>query len=377
MNIEAIKSKLSCAAPRHNFNDGGKSKPGFILISTFLMLTVALLAVTRMYYKGSMYNLFIPVVVQRDQAKRLALSGVHIAIAQLSLHDSQLIPLKGENNKDEQDKQQQPEQRRKDLLKTMLHVLNNRQVFLLEELKDGVDGEIGICITSEDGKIPLQALIDYKKREFIKTDKLDGTEILKFVSEKLKTIASDVDFIECFTRYIKNMPEQMTDIGQLLTIKEFKPFARSFFYEPLFNQEGQEEKKTIYLADLFTIWNQSATIDPLVLSPSVRFILGCEYPSGKTDIESEQIQMVAEKFPFSYASWQKDWDTYLKPIYKQEYKTIAPAFLPLLSGKFEPRVFSVLSYGKIGRIKQKLLAIIERSFTDAGEVFAVKRLYWL
>ncbi|NBQ17142.1 hypothetical protein EBU24_02395 [bacterium] len=341
------------------------------------MLTVALLAVTRMYYKGSIYNLFIPVVVKRDQAKRLALSGVHIAIAQLALHDSELVPLKGESSKDEQDKQQKPEQRRKDLLKTVLHVLNNWQTFTLEEVKDGVDGEVKICITSENGKIPLQALIDYKKREFIKTDKIDGAEILKFVSEKLKTIASDVDFMECFTRYIKNIPEQMTDIGQLLTIKELKPLARDFFYEPLFNQEGQEGKKTIYLADLFTIWNQSATIDPLVLSPSVRFILGCEYPSGKTDIESEQIQMVAEKFPFSYASWQKDWDTYLKPIYKQEYKTIAPAFLPLLSGKFEPRVFSVLSYGKIGRINQKLLAIVERSFTDAGEVFAVKRLYWL
>ncbi len=354
------------------------AKPGFILVSTFLMLTVAMLVVTRMYYKGSMYNLFIPAVIERDQARRLAMSGVHIAIAQLSLHDSELVPLKGEDNKDEQKKQQSPEQRRKDLLKTLLHVLNNWQVFNLDELKDGIDGEIGICITSEEGKIPLQALIDYKKRAFIKNDKIDGLEILKFISEKMKSVSQDLDFAEVLTSYIKNMPEQMTDIAQLLSIKELRTFHNNFFYEPLIAQsDGQEGKKTLYLGDLFTIWNQNATVDPLVLSPSVRFILGCEYPSGKTDIESEQIQMVADKFPFSYSSWQKDWDTYLKPIYKQEYKTIAAAFLPLLSGKFEPRVFSVLSYGKIGRIKQKVLAIIERSFTDAGEVFAVKRLYWL
>jgi len=352
-----------------------REQPGFILVSTFLMLTVAMLTVTRMYYKGSMYNLFIPTIMHQEQARKLAYSGIHIAISQLSLHDSEIIPFKGEENKEEQEKQQKPEQRRKDLLKTLLHVLNNWQIFSLDEFKDGVDGEIGICITSEEGKIPLQALIDYKKRTFVKKDKIDGAEILKQVFEKVKLNNQEGDLVQALQNYLKDASYTFADITQLLALKEWKGFPTQLFYEPIAGQE--DEKKQYYVTDLFSIWNTQPILDPLLLSPSVRLLLGCEYPSGKTDIESEQIQMTADKFPFSYASWQKDWDTYLKPIYKQEYKSIPPAFLPLLSGKFEPRLFSVLCYGKIGRIKQKLLAIIERSFTDVGEVFAVKRVYWL
>lgn len=349
-------------------------KPGFILVSTFLMLTVAMLIVTRMYYKGSMYNLYIPTVTQKEQARRLAYSGIHIAICQLSLHDSDIISDSKEESQEAKEKKNTPEQRRKNLLKTLLHVLNNWQKFVLDELQDGIDGEIGICITSEEGKIPLQALIDYKKRTFLKKDKIDGAEILKEVFEKVRFNNQEGDIVQALQSFIKDCSYTFVDAAQLLAIKEFKSFPIQLFYEPSLNSD---EKKQYYLADLFTLWNNNPTIDPLLLSPSVRLLLGCEYPSGKTDIESEQITTTAEKFPFSYVSWQKDWDTYLKPIYKQEYKSIPKAFLPLLSGKFEPHLFSVLCYGKIGRIKQKLLAIIERSFTDVGEVFAVKRVYWL
>jgi hypothetical protein len=37
----------------------------------------------------------------------------------------------------------------------------------------------------------------------------------------------------------------------------------------------------------------------------------------------------------------------------------------------------VLCYGKVGKIEQKLLVIIVRTFDKNGEVFEVKKLYWL
>lgn len=359
-------------------------KPGFILISTFMMLSVAVIIGMRIYYKGSLYNLFIPVVTKQMQAKKLALSGIQIALAQLSLNDTKIVP---SNDDDEEKKKKDldPQERRKNLLKTLLHVQNRWQVFKLEEAIDGVEGTVALCITCEDGKIPLSALIDYKKRTFLKPqggsalNQFDGEELLKFLFEKIKPFAKGYDLFDSLEAFIKTMSYRLNDIGELLKIKEFKTLRNNLYYKPFSKaqDEGDSLRPQIYLADLFTLWNDKPTVDPLLFSPSVRLAFDLRYPTEKTEVSLDAAQELVEKFPFSHSSWEKDWDTYLKPLYKKEYKNLSKLIQPLLSSKFGPRVFSVLCYGKLGHIQQRLLAIVERSFTKEGEVFSVKRLYWV
>jgi len=77
------------------------------------------------------------------------------------------------------------------------------------------------------------------------------------------------------------------------------------------------------------------------------------------------------------SAWHTDWNTYLVPLYEKDYASLPKELSALLVAKFEPRVFSVLCYGTVGKIEQKLLAIIARTFDERGEVFEIKKLYWL
>lgn len=356
-------------------------KRGFILISTFMFLSVLMIVVMRIYYKGSLYNLFIPAMTKQMQAKKLALSGVQIALAQLSLQDTTIVPIP--EDEDKKKKSDDPKERRKNLLKTLWYVQNRWQTFKLDEDIDGIEGDIGICITCEDGKIPLGALINYDKRSFVKSqgkpNAVDGEDLLKLVFDKMKPFTKDMDLLGSLQREIKKLKFQFNDVGELLKIKEFKVLRNNLYYQPLAQVQDEEKqpRPEIYLADLFTLWNDKPTVDPLLLSPSVRLVLGLGYPNGKAKVGLEAAEKLVEKFSFSHSSWEKDWDTYLQPQYKKDFKSLSKLIQPLLSLKFGPRVFSVLCYGKLGRVQQKLIAVIERSFTKEGEVFSVKKLYWI
>jgi len=345
------------------------------------MLTVATMMIMRVYYKGGLYNLFIPSVENREKAKRLALSGIQVAIAQLALHDSKIVPEK--EVPDQKKKTPEADQRRKDLLTTLLFVQNRWQKFKLEEKEDGVDGEMAIYITCEDGKIPLNALIDYSKRSFYKTKRFEGERFFKDVFQAMKPYTKEQDLFEPFRSLIKKMKYQITDVAQLLEIQLFKVMRNELYLVPSLPnpdesyQEEQSEKPKIYLADLFTVWNTQPKMYPLLFSPSIRLLFGMGYPSEKTQMSLEAVKETMDKFPFSKVDWEKDWEKYAKPFYKKDYKSISKDLQALLSSKFEPRVFSVLCYGKVGRVKQKLIAIIDRSFTNEGEVFSVKRIYWI
>jgi hypothetical protein len=349
------------------------TRPGFMMIMTFMMLTIGVVVATQLFFKGSVYTVYMSSVKKREQAKRLARSGIQIALNQLALQDTKII----EEEEDEK-KSKDPIVRQKKLLKTLLTVQNKWQTFSLQEPQDGIEGIIKICITCEDGKIPLNALIDYKKQEFIKTTKepvLDGKEVMQKICEKIKEIMVDTDLFEGFLEFIKESKTTPADITSLFTQKQFDEFREVIFFEPSEQEklEGVEQKKKLYLADIFSLWSEKPEINPWLLSPSVQQLAQIT----DQELKSEDIKDLLEKLDLKAFSLKKDWDTYLKPLYGREYKTIAKELTSLLSSKFEPRVFSVLCYGKVGRVTQKLVAIIARKFEPAGEVLEVKKIYWL
>ncbi|MCF7900024.1 hypothetical protein K9K77_00810 [Candidatus Babeliales bacterium] len=100
------------------------TRPGFMLIMTFMMLTIGVIIATQLYFQASVYNNFIASVKTREQAKRLARSGIHIALNQLALHDKNLVP-----EEDDEKKTQDPEIREKNLLRTLLLTQNKWQTF--------------------------------------------------------------------------------------------------------------------------------------------------------------------------------------------------------------------------------------------------------
>jgi hypothetical protein len=355
------------------------NKPGFVLLGVFLMLTMATIIVTQVYYKGTLYNSFVPVALKREQAKQLAQSGITIAINQLALHDYTITPPETSDNKKQQKEPNDPERRAKQLMKLLLTVQNRWQTFEFEKDQDGFEGELSICITCEEGKIPLGALID-KKTGKIKTEAIKHVKTKLFLQDffvSLKPFIEGQDLFESLQTYLKKQEFNLVDITDILISEQFKKFQDQIFFEPQEKRKDVQLPEKVYWADLFTLWHEEPRINPLLLSPSLRVVMKMGTQLEKKQLPSDQIDEIVKKIPVKEVHWQSEWDKVLQPVYGRDYKGLSKEFTALLSSKFEPRVFSVLCYGKVGQIGQKLLAIVAREFTQQGEVFEVKKLYWL
>ena len=134
-----------------------KKKSGAVLIICLLLLSVIVVLIEQLSRGVLVGSYFTRTMIEREQAKSLALNGVRLAMLQVALQA---------NKKDEKDKNQQADQDKdndakkeekrlqKTLLRTLPHV-NRWQSFYLKKKYDGLDGQIKVCITAEAGKINI------------------------------------------------------------------------------------------------------------------------------------------------------------------------------------------------------------------------------
>jgi hypothetical protein len=100
------------------------------------------------------------------------------------------------------------------------------------------------------------------------------------------------------------------------------------------------------------------------------------------DIEKRKNAIKKWVEPFKpEAKWDQDWDKMLAPLYGKKFDALPKFIKLLLVTKFGPTVFSVLSYGKVGEVTQRFLAIIEKGEPsdkkDGRATVTIKKLYWL
>ena len=359
-------------------------KPGYILIITLMMVATATFLVTQLFFVGTAYNNYTSFMLERESARTLALSGIHIAMAQLSLQDTQL--LKTSENKEEKKDQNKkdkknPDQDKRNMLKTLLLVHDKWQTFTMTREADGFDAQIGICITCEFGKLNLNQLYDFKRKQFITMNHNQTSEqFLKAIGTRIKPFVADQDFAEQLITFIKKQYRPLITITELMKDKKLQSFKDSMWYIPPREikekkPENQDQKEPLYIQDLCTVYGDNYHIHPLFFSHSLKLILGL-----KTDhFTKDQIEPLVEKIALEGNKWETDWDTHLKNLYGKEYKALPllDEITPYFSTKFEPNLFSVVCYGRVGRVEQKLLAILERFTVEKGEAIKIKTIYWM
>ncbi len=358
------------------------NKQGYILFMTMAMLALGTAVVTQIFYLGNLYNSYIALTLERDRARQLALSGTEIAMAQLMTQDNTLVPAE-DKAKEDKDKKPDPEKERakhkKNMLKILLSVQQQWQKFVLTYEHDGIDAELNICIVCEDGKLNLNALYDFKNGKFTPAMGEKKPEaLLTMLTEKAAPLLQQKNIMKPLSDFLHKQKRPLLTVTELLKKDEIGTlFKDRIFYEPaqVTTEEDQEKqpKPTLYLEDIFTVEGQS-TMNPWLLSASIKTLLG--FDSSKK-FSAEQIADIVKKVELEEMQWETDWDTYLKPVYGKEYKALPKEVVPFLSSKFEPQQFSVVCYAKVGRVGQKLLAILEKSAVKQGEVIKVKKLYWL
>ncbi len=349
-----------------------KNKQGYILVLSLMLIFLSMFLATYIANRGSLFSPYARLAIERKQAYVLAEGGIQLAISQIM---APKVPAKKEADTKEK-KQPSAEDKAKDMLSVILPSLNRWQGIELNKKRDGIDPTLRWCIMSENGKFDLNALYDFQKHAFKPgPDKADTKQALKTVFEKIKGQSGDADLFAAFEGIMKKRDYALNDPSELLG-KAFASFANELFYAPPVKGEG--EKRPVYLMDLFTVWSGKATLNPWLLSDSACAVMGLRRVSP--DDGADRKKRVAEWLkPFKLKSnWQKEWNTVLKPLYQKEFTNIPKSLQPFLSGTFEAQVFSVLIQAKVGRVTQRLFAIIEIGVSKSKQPEAqIKKVYWL
>lgn len=359
------------------FENHQSKEKGFVLIVVLVLMIFFAVVAQRFSRQLLMSRAYSKAITRKEQAKLLALSGIGIALSEM---------YKAENidsGKDAGEKEKL--QKLYGFLLPKHHLWHE---YALDSKTDGINGSIYFSISSEDGKIDINQIYDPEKKALSENFKpiLDKFSISKNEEEKKLS-----EYLLEFFKKRKN--KKIEDPTQLELGEWFKTF---YCPPPLPNEkkDGFIDKKTA-ISDLFTIFGSKTGLNPILLSTSLRKVLGFSKPEYKDETNKKDIfKKVCSKISENYSSnWQSNFKE-IEPIYlskendlqensvditssqekkdevddleeKAEKQTKKSSkglgeIENLLSKEIEPKFFSVLSCGKYKEVRQCILAIVER-----------------
>jgi len=314
--------------------------------------------------------------IKRTKAQILAQNGLTLAMAQLTQQLETKKNLPDSNPKVE-------------ALEKVLSILNRWQSFPLTKDLDGMQGTIKIYVACEDGKIPLQNIIDPATKK-----------VLKPIQELFKNLYPGTDKkpkdpTTALAAFLSKKDAPLEDVTQVLP----------FFDLPLAAERPNPKSKTVSqqpaLLDLFSVWNTSGKINPLFFSRSLGTTLKLKAPGTATKDDKDQKELyhrIAEAVSKEWGSdWDKNWSV-LTPLYGAKPQMPAET-TSLFSEAVEPALFSVVSCGIIQGVEQRLYAVIHKrkkapqpeaqqktsennqpegsTFAKPDAVCGIMRMYWI
>lgn len=338
------------------------NKSGYILPLTMIIIFSISAVIVRLLVRSTAMVPVRKMVLEREQAKQLALMGVTVVQAQLT---GQIKTAK--------EKQK--------FYKQMLLNLNRWQTFALQEEVDGIDGQIQIYMSCEDGKIPLNALWDFEKKKFVPSDKIDVKKLLAHVGFGQRGSKKQERFlVDELERVLKNYEYPLEDVTQLFDDTYFKGLAAQWLPSPPRQQEeqpGAVPQIEPLLSDFFTVERTDATIQPLFLSASVKDVFELNQAPSDVKQYEEDVQKIMSSLKDSI-DWKTQWNALLSKPYGQPYEKLLPAFSKLFNTAVGASVISVVCYGNVGAVTQKVLAILSQNIEQDGRVmYNIRKLYWL
>ena len=342
-----------------------KKQSGSVILFSLMMIAIIALLTQQMMRGVWVGSSFIQTMIEREHAEMLALSGINVAIAQLTCDERDKKEESSEEKKAANVKEDKESRGIKKMLGRVLPHLNRWQEFALKEPIDGVDGLMRICITCEEGKININETIDFKKMEL----KKDYETLFKRLAMPGRIPAGEIG--PRILNFFKERQRKIDDISQLRSVPGFD--ALDIFYKPPelpAKGKKSEPNSDLALQDIFTIWSGTDKVDPLWLSDSMCAMFELRRPhADDAQTRRERFVKFGQEFKKEMAGdWDSNWKI-LDYLYDQKSKVI-PDVKGLFTKQFGPRVYSVLSCGKVGQVEQQLLAVIREE--DVKKKGAVK-----
>ncbi len=388
-------------------------KPGYVLVVTLMIISLAIAILTTIMHRTFLFQDTMRFERQRQHARLLALGGIQVALAQIALiipaekkeepskngskaNDQSAAKISQQNSGGSQ-KKLTPQQ---EWLLKLLVVINKWQRFTLKAEQEGIDGNLELYISCEQGKIPLNALTTQEAPQAQKPkaaaerrtptpngapEKQPGKpaapkkSLGQVVSELVQKLWP-VNIQEVINATTKTLGRPLIDPTELLSQESMKKLGNTIFISPA--QADKAPAKALYLMDLFTVDAPSGKLNPWLLSNSVCFLLGFNAPgtSGgeKPTAMKDQVKFLQPVMIWNPAAWNK----ILAPVYGKSSPEINIVIGQKFSSQFEANAFSVISYGQVGDVTQKVCGILEKTTTPQGlspksMTFKLKKLYWL
>ena len=96
----------------------------------------------------------------------------------------------------------------------MLPIINRWQEFKLVKKTDGIDGVIRVCIMSENGKVNLNQIFDFKTKKFKGQGQVarDYAKSFKIIAERLKSFV-EIDLYQPNLSFLTKRGYPLNDIN--------------------------------------------------------------------------------------------------------------------------------------------------------------------
>jgi len=368
-----------------------KNNSGSIVLYALSIIAAALFLMQGLIRSVFLNNQFTTVMVARQQAEQLAYSGIQLAISQLTP-----VEEKDENSTEAVDKPKKQDQNkaRMQVLKRVLPHLNRWQTFQLNEKLDQITGTIKFCISSEQGKLNINGIFDFKTMAFKKPyeELVQGLE--------MPPILKRGEVHDRLLEFFKKRKKPLQDVSELLGVPGLQ--VLDIFYSPPKNPAKNMvslPNKNVTLLDIFTVWTDNDKLYPLWLSDGLCALLGLRRPhADDATLKKEMFKKVlSELKPEVVQNIDEKWAA-VEPVFGEKTKTVS-LLKNNFAKEFGSTVYSVLSCGKVDEVECMLLAILkeqnvskkpaknpkEKATDEANaeadnqpkKVFKVLRLYWL
>jgi hypothetical protein len=342
-------------------------KPGFILVLTVGLMTVMTIIVARMLMDLTSFQRLEAILLDREQAKHVALSGIQLAMAQLLAS----APPAEEKRSEQEEKFQKSVF---ELQKIMQHA-NRWQKIALTEQNEGISGSCTFYIACERGKInpfvwATQAQKAAKQQPFVALDtqKKSLEHMIQIALERqLADRLGSTSVLKRLMELLEKRQEPWDDISELLEDESLKKLGKVLFLTPTRNWA---------LTDCFSLEHNSFVLQPWALSKSVAIL--ADLTLSNTPPTDDDIKKIGDTVKQARPA-KETWDLVLQTL----YHSLPPQeWYGLLSTRFEADIFSVISYGTYRDIIVKLYAIVQRKHEKGPEgsersFCIIKKLYWI
>lgn len=258
----------------------------------------------------------------------------------------------------------------KTIIVKMFAYFNKSKTISLQQDQDGLNAQVTINIQSELGKLNLNSLYDFEKKEFMNTGKPnDSKKLCDWLFNKIAEITGKPSLAQSFEQHLKNRTADFNDVTELLAIKEFQEqFSNALFFDPSATQQK------IFLTDIFTVNTQQEKINPLLFSPSWCVLLNLK---PKESVSKEDIEKIFN-IPSSSAAGNQNTtllEQSLNLFYKKDAKDLPQEIKSILTTEYEANIFSLLLETRIIQSSSKIFTIVKMNTKQHLMTFDIVKNY--